>query len=142
MVLLDVSMRRIVKIRVDVGPIGGWSSAQGGYDHRKLRLLGSPPGLRLAELNASSVAGHESTRSGHECSDSARSEYKPRRQSPSCRRTYTPSPCQEDSSETDVRQSTSTRSGHKPLALPGVCTKHCQREYARRSRDLVVLLMN
>jgi hypothetical protein len=31
--------------------------------------------------------------------------------------------------ETDVGQSTSTRSGHKPLALPEVCTKYSQREY-------------
>jgi hypothetical protein len=85
-------MRRVAKIRVDVGPIEGWNSARSGYDHRKLQLLGSPPGLRLAELNASSVAGHGSILSGHKYSDSARSEYKPRRQSSSCRRTYTPTP--------------------------------------------------
>jgi hypothetical protein len=58
-----------------------------------------------------------------------RRECTPRRQSPSCRRTYTPSPSREDSSETDVGQSTSTRNGHKPLALPEVCAKHYQREY-------------
>jgi hypothetical protein len=86
-----VSIRRDVKIRVAVGSRRGRSSVRSG-DHRKLRLLCSPPGLRLAELNASSVAGHDFIRSGHECSDSTRSEYKSRRQSSSCRRTYTAIP--------------------------------------------------
>jgi hypothetical protein len=98
--------------------------------------------LRLAELNASSVAGHDSIRSGHEYFDSARSEYKPRRQSPSCRRTYTPIPNRKTVPKTVVGQSTSTRSGHKPPPLPEVCTKHCRREYAYRNRDLAVLLTN
>jgi hypothetical protein len=110
-------------------------------DHGKLRLLCSPPGLRLAELNASSVTGHDSIRSGHECYDSSRSEYKPRRQSPSCRRTHTPIPVRKALPKANV-QSTSTRSGHKPRALPEVCTKHCRREYACRNRDLAVLLTN
>jgi hypothetical protein len=42
-----------------------------------------------------------------------------------------------DSSEADFGQSTSTRSEHKPLALPEVCTKYCQREYDCRNRGLV-----
>jgi hypothetical protein len=141
--LLGVSIRRAVKIRVAIESRKGvWSSVRSGYDHRKLRLLGSPPGLRLAELNASSVAGHDFIRSGHEYCGSARSEYKPRRQSPSCHRTYTPIPNRKTLPKADIGQSTSTRSGHKPLALPEVCTKHFQREYACRNRDLAVLLTN
>jgi hypothetical protein len=136
-----VSIRRAVKIRVAVRSRRCWSSVRGG-DHRKLRLLCSPPGLCLAELNASSVTGQDSIRSGHEYSDSARREYKLRRQSPSCRRTYTPIPIRETLPKMDVGQSTSTRSGHKPPALPEVCTKHCRREYACRNRDLAVLLTN
>jgi hypothetical protein len=100
-----VSIPRAVKIRVVVGSRRDWSSVRSGYDHRKLRLLGNPPGLRLAELNASSVAGHDSIRSGHEYCNSARSEYKPRRQSPSCRRTYTPIPNRKTLPKADVGQS-------------------------------------
>jgi hypothetical protein len=138
-----VSIRRAVKVRVIIGPKGGvWSSARSGYDHRKLRLLGSPPGLRLAELNASFVAGHDSIRSGHKYFDSARSEYKPHRQSPSCRRTYTPIMNWKTLPKADVGQSTSTQSGHEPPALPEVCTKYCRREYACRNGDLAVLLTN
>jgi hypothetical protein len=99
-----MSVRRVAKIRVDVRSVGGWSSLRSDYNHRKLRLLGSPPGLRLVEVNTSSVTDHGLTR----C------EFTPRRQSPSCRRTYTPIPSREDSSETDVGQSTFTQSGHKP----------------------------
>jgi hypothetical protein len=84
---------------------------------------GNPPGLRLVEMNTSSVTDHGFTR--RECT--------PRHQSPSCRQTYTPSPNREDSSEANVSQSTSTRSGHKPLVLPEVCTKHYQREYDVKS---------
>jgi hypothetical protein len=120
----------------------GWISVRSGYDHRKLRLLGSPPGLHLAELNAGSVAGHDCIRSGHEYSDSAQSEYKQHRQSPSCRQTYTPIPNRKTLPKADVGQSTSTRSAHKPPALPKVCTKHCRREYACRNHDLAVLLTN
>jgi hypothetical protein len=140
--LLDVSIPHTVKIRVAVASRRGWSSVRSGYDHRKLRLLGSPPGLRLAELDASSVAGHDSIRIGHEYSDSTRNEYKPRCQSPSCRRTYMPSPVCKTLPKTDVGQSTSTQSGHNPRALPEVCTKHCLRVYACRNRDLAVLLTN
>jgi hypothetical protein len=43
-----------------------------------------------------------------------------------------------DSSDADFGQSTSTRSEHKPLALPKVCTKHYQREYDCRNCDLIV----
>jgi hypothetical protein len=115
-----VSVRRIAKIQVHVGSVGGgWSSVRSDYDHKKLRLHCTPPGLRLVEVDTSSVTDHGFTRY----------EFTPRRQSPSYRRTYTPSPSCEDSSETDVGQSTSTRSGHKPLALPKVCTKDYQREY-------------
>jgi hypothetical protein len=121
-------MRRIANIRVNVGPVGGWSSVRSDYDHR-LRLSDSRPRLRLVEVNTSFVAGHDSTRSGHKYSDSTRSEYEPCRESPSCRRTYTPSPSHEDSSEMDIGESTSTRSGDKLVALPELCTKHYQREY-------------
>jgi hypothetical protein len=141
-VLLGVSMRRIAKLRVYIGPLLGWSSAQSDYDHGWLRLFDSLPRLRLAEVDMSSVTGHGSTRSGQEYSNSARSEYKPRCQSPSCCRTYTSSPSREDSSETEVGQSTSTRSRHKLLALPEVCTGHDQREYDCRNHDLVVHCMN
>jgi hypothetical protein len=41
----------------------------------------------------------------------------------------------EDSSKADFGQSTSTRSEHKPLALPEVCTKQYQRDYDCRNRQ-------
>jgi hypothetical protein len=114
-----VSVRRIAKIRVDVESVGCWSSARSDHDHRKLRLHGSPPGLRLVEVGTKSVTDHEFTL--RECT--------PRRQSLSCRQTYMPIQSREDFYKTDVGQSTSTRSGNKPLALPEVCTKHYLREY-------------
>jgi hypothetical protein len=101
----DPSCRRIC---------GGWSCAQSDYDHRKLRLHCSLPGLRRVEVDTSSTTDHGFTRG--ECT--------PCRQSPSCRRTYTPIPSREDFYEKDVGQSTSTRSGHKLSALPEVYTKH------------------
>jgi hypothetical protein len=43
-----------------------------------------------------------------------------------------------NSFEADFGQSTSTWSEHKPLALPEVCTKHCQREYYCQNHGLIV----
>jgi hypothetical protein len=41
-------------------------------------------------------------------------------------------------SRIDSSESASTRSEHKPLALPEVYTKHYRREYDCRNRDVVI----
>jgi hypothetical protein len=47
-----------------------------------------------------------------------------------------------DSSDTDLCHSASTRNEQKPLALPKLCRKHCQRKYDYWNYDLIVHYMN